>query len=50
MVCSCGCDQEGRKLSWETGVKEVDFEFEVFPEATEGLFLIWKGEKCLIDL
>ena len=26
----CGCDQEGRKLSWETGIKEVGFE--VFPE------------------
>ena len=30
VIRSCGCDQEGRKLSWETGIKEVGFE--VFPE------------------
>ena len=30
MVQSCVCDQEGRRLSWETGIEEVDFE--VFPE------------------
>ena len=30
MIQSCGCDQEGRRLSWETGIKEVGFE--VFPE------------------
>ena len=23
---SCGCDQEGRRLSWETGIEEVGFE------------------------
>ena len=23
MVLSCGCDQEGRKQSWDTGVEEV---------------------------
>ena len=26
----CGCDQEGRKLSWETGIEEMGFE--MFPE------------------
>ena len=26
----CGCDQEGRKLSWETRAEEVGFE--VFPK------------------
>ena len=26
---SYGCDQEGRRLSWETGVEEVGFK--VFP-------------------
>ena len=30
MIWSCGCDQEGKRLSWETGNKEVSFE--VFPE------------------
>ena len=29
-IQNCGCDQEGRKLSLETGIKEVGFE--VFPE------------------
>ena len=30
MIPSFGCDQEGRRLSWETGNEEVNFE--VFPE------------------
>ena len=30
VILSCECDQEGRRLSWETGIKEVGFE--VFPE------------------
>ena len=27
---SCGCDQKGRRLSWETGIEKMGFE--VFPE------------------
>ena len=30
IIRGCGCDQDGRKLSWETKIKEVGFE--VFPE------------------
>ena len=30
MVRSCGCDQEGRRLSWEAGIEEVGVE--VFPK------------------
>ena len=30
MVRSCGCDQEGRRLSFETGAEEVGFG--VFPK------------------
>ena len=30
MIRGSGCVQEGRKQSWETGIKEVGFE--VFPE------------------
>ena len=26
MVQSCGCDQEGKILSWKTGFEEVGFE------------------------
>ena len=33
-IRNCGCDQEGRKLSWETGIKEMGFE--VFPERCYG--------------
>ena len=29
VIRSCGCDQKGRRLSWETGVEEVGSE--VFP-------------------
>ena len=30
MIRNCGCDQEGRRLRWETGIEEVGLE--VFPE------------------
>ena len=30
VIRGCGCDQEGRRLSWETRIKEVGFE--VFPD------------------
>ena len=30
VIQSCGCDQEWRRLSWETRVEEVGFE--VFPK------------------
>ena len=26
VIPDCGCDQEGRKLSWETRAEEVGFE------------------------
>ena len=41
MIRSYGCDQEGRKLNWETGVEEVGFM--VFPEQRG--YLIWKGKE-----
>ena len=48
MIRSCGCDQKGRRLSWETGIEEVGLE--LFPErcdrgAISYLFLIWKGKE-----
>ena len=43
VIRSCGCDQEGRKLSWETGIKEVGFE--VFPERCDrGAISYLEGE------
>ena len=40
---SCGCDQEGRRLSWETGIKEMGFE--VFPERCDrGTISYLEGE------
>ena len=30
VIQSSGCDQEGRRLTWETGIEEVGFE--LFPE------------------
>ena len=43
VIQSCGCDQEGRRLSWETGVKEVGFE--VFPErCIRGAISYFEGE------
>ena len=63
VIRSCGCDHEGRKLSWKTGIKEVGFD--VFPEKCDrGAISYLEGErvpknwgvvterigKCLIDL
>ena len=43
-IRSCGCDQEGRKLSWETGIKEVGFE--LFPERCDrGAISYLEGER-----
>ena len=41
MIPGCGCDVEGRRLSRENGVKEVDFE--VFPERYN------RGTICYIE-
>ena len=44
MVWSYGCDQEGSRLSWETGVEEV--RFEVFPERYDrGAISYLEGER-----
>ena len=44
VIRCCGCDQEGRKLSWETGIKEVVFE--VFPERCDrGAISYLEGER-----
>ena len=44
VIQSYGCDQEGRKLSWETGIKEVGFE--VFPERCDrGAISYLEGER-----
>ena len=43
VIQSCGCDQEGRKLSWKTRIKEVGFE--VFPERCDrGAISYLEGE------
>ena len=43
-IRSCGCEQDGRKLSWETGIKEVGFE--VFPERCDrGAISYLEGER-----
>ena len=43
-IRNCACDQEGRKLSWETGTKEVGFE--VFPERCyKGAISYLEGER-----
>ena len=44
VIQSCGCDQEGRKPSWETGIKEVGFE--VFPEICDrgAIFFLGRGK------
>ena len=43
VIRSCGCDQEGRKLSWETRIKEVGFE--VFPQrCNRGAISYLEGE------
>ena len=42
---SCGCDQDGRRLSWENEIEEVGFEvFFFLKDATEGLFRNWRYE------
>ena len=44
VIRSYGCDQEGSKLSWETGIKEVGFE--VFPErCNRGAISYLEGER-----
>ena len=44
MIRSCGCDQEGRRLSWETGNEEVGFE--VLPERCDrGAISYLEGER-----
>ena len=44
VIRSCGSDQEGRKLSWETGIKEVGFD--VFPErCCRGAISYLEGER-----
>ena len=63
LIQDCGCDQEARKLSWETRAEEVGFE--VLPKRyNRGTVSYMKGkrvskdrgivtegiEKCLIDL
>ena len=45
VIRSYGCDQKGRRLSWETGVEEVGFE--VFPEWGYFLFRREKSSKEL---
>ena len=43
MIRSYGCDQEGRRLSWETGFGELGFE--VFPERCDrGAISYLEGE------
>ena len=43
MIVSYACDQKGRRLSWETGVEQVDFK--VFPEGCDrGAFSYLEGE------
>ena len=43
VIQSCGCDQEGRRLSWETRVEEVGFQ--VFPKiCNRGTVSYMKGE------
>ena len=46
MVQSCGCDQKGKKRSWETVVEEVGFE--VFPDRCDrGAISYLEGESVL---
>ena len=43
VIRSCRCDQEGRRLSWETGIEEVGFK--VFPErCNRGAISYLEGE------
>ena len=44
MILSCGSDQEGKSLSWETGIEEVGFD--VFPKRCDrGSISYSEGEK-----
>ena len=48
VIQDCGCDQEGRKLSWETRVEEVGFE--VLPKrCNRGTVSYMKGERVSKD-
>ena len=43
-IRNCGYDQEGRKLSWETEIKEVSFD--VLPErCVKGAISYFEGER-----
>ena len=43
LIQNCGCDQEGRRLRWETRAEEVGFK--VFPErCNRGTVSYMKGE------
>ena len=35
VIQNCGFDQEGKRLSWETGIEEVGFEV-LLKDVTEG--------------
>ena len=44
IVQNCGCDQEGRRQSWETSVEELDFK--VFPKRCDrGTVSYLEGER-----
>ena len=44
IIRGCGCDQEGRRLGWETGIKKVGFE--VPPEISKrGTVSYLEGER-----
>ena len=48
VIQECGCDQEGRKLSWETRAEEVGFE--VLPKrCNRGTVSYIKGERAPKD-
>ena len=48
VIQDCGCDQEGRKLSWETRAEEVGFE--VLPKrCNRGTVSYMKGVKVPKD-
>ena len=44
VIQNCGCDQDGRRLSWGTRVEEVNFE--VFPKICNRrtIFLFGRGK------
>ena len=48
VIQDCGCDQEGRKLSWETRAEEVGFE--VLPKRCNRVTVPYmKGERVPKD-